>query len=238
MVVGARSTAFRITLQPNLPFLMRFTDYTIPADAQILDVHYYPEQYGGLVPIETHGVSPKRYSIPAEVSLYPMPRGDKPAKETQVNVEVIWAPDSGDAEVQQQLVNAFQAYAIEDYHQAILSANIAVESTLARILQIFLEQVAAKKKVEDFLTNSATYSYQLNIVLPALLSFTNAPLFPDTIRGLLNRLRDLRNDIVHRGTFDKPLTKNEVAECLCAALFGFHYLRLIRPVLLTKKQKE
>ena len=50
---------------------------------------------------------------------------------------------------------------------------------------------------------------------------------PDDIRGQLNRLRDFRNQIAHHGTTDSPLQKEDTAEVLCAALFGFRYIRLI-----------
>ena len=53
----------------------------------------------------------------------------------------------------------------------------------------------------------------------------------DNIRGLLNRLRKLRNKLVHEGIIEKQLEKNEVAEMMTAALFGFRYLELLEPEL-------
>ncbi len=118
------------------------------------------------------------------------------------------------------------------YQSTILPANVAVESTLSRLLTDFLENTVSKKRAEDFLTNAATYSHQLNVLLPALVKNTSVPLLPDEIRGKLNRLRELRHEMAHKGFIDQILTKDETAECLCAALFGFHYLNLIRPRLI------
>jgi len=77
------------------------------------------------------------------------------------------------------------------------------------------------------LESGATYSHQLNVVLPAFVSILKMPCLPDNIRGSLNRLRKLRNDMAHRGGLDIPIEKETAAEYLCAALFGFHYLKLI-----------
>lgn len=238
MAVGAHQTAFMIALRPNQPQLVRFTDYKIPADAQILRVSYhqaYPDAAGGLTPIEMHGSTPHRYTIPSEITLYPASAEGVNSRETSVNIATLWVPHTADNEAWRQLVNAFDAYGRHSYIECIVPANVAVESTISPLLNSYLERVASKDNVKRFLEDGATYSHQLNIVLPALLSFTEAPKLADNIRGLLNRLRDYRNDIAHRGSVRRPLDKDGAAECLCAALFGFQYLRLVRPILLSEE---
>ncbi len=49
----------------------------------------------------------------------------------------------------------------------------------------------------------------------------------DALRGRLNRLRDLRNQVAHNGVTKKPLVPHEAAEMICAALFGFQYLKIL-----------
>jgi len=44
-------------------------------------------------------------------------------------------------------------------------------------------------------------------------------------------LKGLRNDLAHHGKLEEPLNKRQVAEMLCAALFGFHYVRMARSML-------
>lgn len=60
-----------------------------------------------------------------------------------------------------------------------------------------------------------------------MVSAMGGPQLPGDLRGLLNRLRGLRNDIAHSGTFKNPITRAQAAECLCAAFFGVEYLRMI-----------
>jgi hypothetical protein len=99
----------------------------------------------------------------------------------------------------------------------------------------FFFQHASKEKVKPFLRD-ATYGHQLNVILPALLRSSTAPQLPIAIRGLLNRLRELRHQMAHEGRLEEDLDRNEAAELLCAALFGFRYVSLVRPFLLPGAQ--
>ena len=84
-----------------------------------------------------------------------------------------------------------------------------------------------KKRIDDFLNNGATYSHHLNVLLPSLIGFIKAPELPAHIRGELNHLRDLRNQMAHEGKPEKEITPDEMAKCLCGALFPFHYLNIV-----------
>jgi hypothetical protein len=86
------------------------------------------------------------------------------------------------------------------------------------------------------LLRDATYGHQLNVILPALLRSSTAPQLPIAIRGLLNRLRELRHQMAHEGRLEEDLDRYEAAELLCAALFGFRYVSLVRPFLLPGAQ--
>ena len=110
----------------------------------------------------------------------------------------------------------------------IVPANVAVESAMSRLLTSYLERFVSKKRVEEFLENAATYGHQLNVVLPVIASLTSLPLIPDHVRGALNKLRELRNDLAHSGAPKQQLDHATSAELLCGALFGFHYVRHVQ----------
>jgi hypothetical protein len=100
-------------------------------------------------------------------------------------------------------------------------------SSLNVFLFGYLGRYAAGESVKHFLDDAATYSHQLNVVLPLVAALGGAPRLPDHIRGLLNRLRRLRNQIVH-GKLKTPLSQAEIAELLCSALFAFRYVDLVQ----------
>jgi hypothetical protein len=56
--------------------------------------------------------------------------------------------------------------------------------------------------------------------------------FPDPIRGEINRLRKLRNELVHDGLGKDAVSKQLAGELLCATVFGFEYLRYAESSLL------
>jgi hypothetical protein len=229
--VGAQQLVIPLTLLPNTIVTINFHEYGIPSDAKILDIIYSisgPPSEGGLFPLEFYGNRPPRHNILNTITLYPMPLpGVQQQKETSVQVVATWVPHNADDESWQNLVDAFEAYSQNRFNACIISSNVAVESKLARLLTRYLHSIASKENIEDFLENGATYSHQINVVLPLILKGKNIPLLPDKIRGLLNRLRGLRNTLAHEGKLDKDLTKDETAELIVASFFGFQYLTLI-----------
>lgn len=79
---------------------------------------------------------------------------------------------------------------------------------------------------------SFTSSAALNVLLPILCKEAKLPLLPEAIRGRLNQLRRLRNDMVHEGVENTAVSQEIAGESLCASVFGLEYLRYIRPRLL------
>lgn len=230
--IGAQTLLFQLLLKNGQRTIYRFSDYGIPQDAKILYVNYTPSG-GGLFPLEVHGNVPTTRFLSNEVVLYPMPfAADKPPEDTEVNVMVSWVPRTASDESWQSLVDAFEAYAHARYSSMVVPANVAVESTLSRVLTGYLERFVSKKHIENFLENAATYGHQLNVLLPVIASLKSLPLLPDHIRGALNKLRDLRNDLAHAGTLKQPLDSHTAAEALCGALFGIYYVRYIEDQLL------
>jgi len=230
--VGAKNQLIRFELKAGQHKQMRFADEGIPEDARILDINYTP-QGDSVFPVEMHGNRPHRH-IPHLIDLYGIPIGvDLPDLPDPVSVmaSVIWLCHAKDDESRRSLIDAFHFYGFGKYQETIVPANVAVESRITVLLDSVLRVVASGERVKDFLSKGATYSHQLNVILPLLAKLTNLPGLDENIRGQLNRLRDARNDIAHRGKPDKILDKASAAEMLCAALFGFEYMEFVSPLL-------
>jgi len=150
----------------------------------------------------------------------PEPRAD----EGRANIFVTWVPTSPDDSAWTNLVTAFSHYVAATYEASLIPANVAVEARLFRFLEHNLSRAAANEAVERFLTRHATYSHQLNVLLPLVVGHLGAPQMKEDLRGRLNRLNSLRNDVAHRGRCAPPLTKDECAELVTASLFAFRYL--------------
>lgn len=233
--VGAKTTVFTLPLFPEKRTTYRFSENGIPLGAKILYVNYTPNGRGGnaLFPLEWHGNIPTRRFAADEVVIQPVPISpDEPGEETTLAIMVTWVSHSAADDSWQSLFDAFEAFISERYPSLIVPANVAVEFSLLMLLTRCLDPIVGKKRADDFLSNAATYSHQLNVVLPLLTELRSLPRLPMHIVGSLNRLRSLRNDLAHTGTTDAPLERKDAAQLLTAALFGFHYLRHLRTRLL------
>ena len=223
-LIGALVTRFNVEMKRNESIAIDFESFGIPTNSKILSIGYSPN--GGLIPLEVHGNAPRRHFNPHKIALFGMPFGD-PTDSTEVIVSANWIIDSFADNAWQNLIQAFEAYAIFKYSVAIIPANVAVESTLYNIMQTFLVRYSSKKRIEDFLDSRATYSHQLNILLPLVANTFSFPKLPDNIRGNLNRLRNLRNDLAHKGASEIPIAKADCANLLTAAVFGLGYLSIL-----------
>jgi hypothetical protein len=230
--VGARLTFTRVLLTLNRNLIVKFSDHGVPSDAKIFLVNYTPRG-GGLFPLEIHGNNPQRRIIPSEVRLFPMPMGEGPHGDTEVDILITWAPIDQLNYAWRSLVDAFEAYHAGLYEEAIVPANVAVESKLNPLLSQFLNRNSTSDNVRGFLIDGATYGRQLSVLLPALVGLIDAPGLPDNILSNLRRLNRLRNEIVHTGRLAGTTpTKDEMAKLICSALFGYRYLEIIEPLLL------
>ena len=211
---------------------MNFSDYGIPTDAKILYINYTTHEIDAF-PVELHGNTSTRHVIRNKITLYPVYNSQENAPDKiNVSVYITWVlHDENDAF--QNLVMALESYANNQFESSVIPANVSVEATLNRLLNNYLSSIIGKKRSEEFLENAATYSYQLNVILPLILHNTSLPKFSDEIRGKLNRLNKLRNQIAHNGVLDEETNKEEMAELLTAAIFGFRYLNFLNDKLLT-----
>ncbi len=224
-IIGAFNTSLMITMKPNEIFELNLEKIGIPKEAKILQINYTPNGEG-LFPIEIHGNTPVRHFIPNKILLFGRPLGE-PKQKTKIAVNINWVEIENN-ELWNNLIEAVEAFSISKFKSAIIPANVAVEAKLNQILNKYLlSKDLSAKKINSFLTNGATYSYQLNILLPLLVNFEKFPILPDIIRGKLNTLKNYRNKIAHKGTFEKPVNKKEIGELLCSVFFALAYLDLL-----------
>jgi hypothetical protein len=237
MQIGAKSKIFTLVLKPNKRTNYKLSDYGIPESAKVLYINYTPYTEGGngYFPIEMTGNIPTRKYSRSETVLWPVPIGEGNAEYTEVSVYVTWVEHSDLDESWGNLVSAFEHYSCEEYESCIVPANVAVESTLSIYLTSYLQNFAGKDRVKTFLEDGATYSHQLNVVLPILTKLNGVAELPSHIRSGLNKLRALRNQMAHNGKTDKPLTKEVASEVLCSSLFGFRYIQYIKGVMSDNK---
>jgi hypothetical protein len=229
-VIGAKTKIFSFKLRNGENKEIVFKDVGIPEDAQVVSINYTPQAASlGALPIELHGNTPYR-GLPREgVTVFGRSFPNSDLDETDINCAICWIrpPDADDGWL--HLLDAFVAYAAGNWKGVVIPANIAAESAISRAVfdAIAGMSVTSKEHLEDFLANGATYSHQLNIVLPVLVKLLGIPPLDAHIRGLLNRLRGLRNKLTHKGALPQPLDKNGAAELVVAATFGFHYARFV-----------
>lgn len=236
-LIGAQETLTMIKLYPDRTTQLKLAEMGIPEDAKVLDINYTSQDGGGLSALESHGNNPHRFKheIRHDILLHPAPfhYGD-PTGETTVSVCITWVPHTTNDEAWENLVSACRAFYSRQYQAAVIPANVAVEARLSRLLTAFLEPFVSKKRSESFFEVAATYSYQLNVLLPVFAALRGVAQLPDQMRGYLNTLRSYRNEIAHRGTTEKALEQAEMANCLCAALFAFHYLNAVESEILRR----
>jgi hypothetical protein len=138
-----------------------------------------------------------------------------------------WAHHDADDDGRRSLNQALVAIADGRLEEAIIPANVAVEVTLAAVLEQHFRAIGlSNTQLTPFLRDAASYSHQLNVLLPIVLWGTGVPPLAPHLVGILNRLRGLRNGIGHRGKSKQPLTRAVIGECVAGAVFGFHYARL------------
>jgi len=225
--LGALTMIFRTKLFWNSETRIDLHEHGVPKNAFILNMSF--ASYNGLFCFEMTGNSRRRRPRGAKVQLMGFKTytvRDNFATESIVDIHVTWVVSSEADFAWNNLVAAFDAYADDDYLEAIIPANVAIENRLHRLVYRDFEGTCSKDRIESFLKD-ATYSHQLNVLLPYILSLKALPPMDDKLRGHLNGLRKLRNEIAHNGYREKPLTRSECADYLAAVVFGFRYLDII-----------
>lgn len=229
-LVGAHVTEFTTEVRALQPQPVQLIDYGIDAGARILD-----RILTTFSPVGTHGLNlavelmqPWKDKRPMEggLLLAAVPVGAQPPDSVGVSVVLVWIESSSLGPSRENLLLALRALHLERLDEAIVPSNIAVEASLGPLFEGYFAANASRPNVRAFLTDSG-YGHQLNVVLPTIAITHHLPKLPDHIRGALNRLRGLRNDLVHRGLTRQGLGSGDVRELVCAAAFGMEYFRFL-----------
>ena len=224
--LGAKTTLFQTKFFRDAITHFNLYEEGLPPNALILEVNISPE---GMFCSETTTNSRRLTNKFKKGGLLQLHGYVNPGSESQINdakvgIFVTWVESSVDDAAWNNLVTAFDFYVNNDYESSLVPANVAVESRLFRLIERHLTATASKHRVKDFLETGATYSHQLNVLLPSIVHQLRATDMPGDLRGRLNRLRDLRNQVAHRGRCENKLSQDLCAELITAALFGFRYL--------------
>ena len=235
-LLGAKITGFSRPLKLNDTLHVDLSEVGIPKDATVLDISYLTTSPGGddagVFPVEVHGNRPlRRHSHVFDLYARPFKPGTNPNpnSETKLSIGVSWIRPSEDVEAWTHLAAALREFVFGSSLEAcIIPANVAVEMITSVVMTRFVRQFCSGEDTRGFLKDAATYSYQLKVLSPMLCDFYELRRLPDDIRAELNSLRNVRNDMAHRGVPKKPLVREEVGRLLAGALFGFHFARFMR----------
>jgi hypothetical protein len=228
-LLGASRTGFVKTIEDGKYHEIDLTSVGIPENATVLQVGYTP-QGGGVFPIEWHGNVPERRIVGTTLRLIGRAaQGHGPV--SPVSIWVLWVHQE-ESDGWPYLVNAFEAVVSRHFDRVIVPAQSAVEISTMPIVRELLEKHASVRHVKRFVDNDLTYGSVINVFLPFVAGQMGIMKLPDKIRGSLNKLRTLRNALIHSGTGVSNVTPRDALEALCAAVFGFEYAVYVRPQLL------
>ena len=225
--LGAQTTSFTFELGRNEIKEVDLSQYGVPDDATLLQVSFYPQRHDCCFPfVGQRQFSPQTLGRKVLVFAKPL---EGNAQDATIGASVTWVPSHDDSrESWIYLTEAFDAWASLKYWHVILPAYVGFEIALMRFVKTAMERKLSKASVADFVRDGLTSSAALNVILPLLCDSLEVKRLPDAIRGEINRLRKLRNDLVHDGLDKDAVSKQLASEMLCATVFGFEYLRYAR----------
>lgn len=233
--IGAQTTAFEFELAPEEYRVLDLKDVGVPQDARVLSVNHGVMSNGQTTPTLPlfAGESYSDIDMPAnQIAVYGKPTpnpglsaGSGPAT-TKISMNVLWLA-SEDLPAVYPLYSSIQSFHKKRYPEAIIAANSSVEQALYLVCDKSLKRYAGNDRRKDFLDNSCTYSSQLAIMLKLICDMNNLGAPSNDLIGRLQRLRALRNDAAHKGSFSKAVKASEVYELICRAIFATHLFRAI-----------
>jgi len=232
--LGAGQTNLVIPIESGKYHEVDLCKHGVPADAKILSRNY-TGQTGNITAVEWHGNAPPLRFPGTVLRLMGVPFGEGPLPQTgRVAIAIVWIRGD-DSDAWPYLTTAFEAAAAREYAPSLVFAQSAVEISMMPLIENRFRLHAPEKQVRGF-TN---YSRALDVVLPYLCGEAGLAQMPTAIHDALDKLRDRRNRIIHRGAKAAAITPADAIEGLCAAAFGFEYMRYVRPALLgTKNDKQ
>lgn len=229
-LLGCVGRTKKITLKPLETFDLDLSD--VIRDGELLFISYTPYGNCELHPIEVHTNIPEPHIRRKKILLYGRPLS-KDAKETEIDI-LYWysLSDIKDDIGMTLILDAFQRYYEKNYRYMVISASTAVEVAQTRFFtELLKSSEIGARKIESFLTQQATFSPQLKVLLPLLADKLKFPKMKTEIYdGLLN-LRDDRNDVVHEGIPENGWKEERIETELISALFAFKYYRMVSKII-------
>jgi hypothetical protein len=230
-LVGATTVFKDVDLPPDRAIQINCADLGVPPEAEILRLQYSPvvpgEQRGPL-PFEITGWEARIRTVPHVLWLYGATYGQALRESSTMKVAVTFTVHGPNEIPARSLAAAACQYSAGRYHALLVPANVAVEAAIYQVADIALRGFVGNGIRRGFLDGAVTYSHQLNVLVPLICHMTGAPALGDNLRGQLNRLRSLRNEMAHDGEPETQLSKKDAAQLLISAVFGFHYASLLR----------
>lgn len=126
------------------------------------------------------------------------PFTEVPADETTNRIRRFLS-DAGQVTPAQEFLSMARhaAFHTKNFKYAVLEAFISVETLVVDyLIRVKLQRGVSKSKLDDY-ASEITISYMLNVELPMLVDNITAK--ERQILGNVDRVRDIRNDIVHEG---------------------------------------
>jgi hypothetical protein len=228
--LGAATTRLKLSMETGRCFPVHLEEHGVSAGAKILSVVFTPHggSNGCVGALLWHGNMVPRRIIGTQLQVMAIPLGEGQSPRTgDVTISIIWIrKEESDGWI--YLLNAFEAWADQEYAPSIVFAQSAVEVSLMPLLTSRLNHYAEEKYVKGFTHGELSFANALNVVLPNLCGLLGIPRMPHTVLTALNRLREKRNKIIHKGTPAAKVTSDDMAEGLSAAALGFEYMRYIQ----------
>ena len=231
--LGAIKTSVVMQMESGKYYEIQLTDHGAPPDAKILGLNCTSQggENGSVIPLEWKGNNRSPRFVGTVLRMFAVPLGEGPVQRVgRVAISVVWIRGE-DSDAWPYLATAFEAAAAREFAPSMVFAQSAVEISMMPLIESKFSLHVPEKKVKRF-TN---YSRALNVILPYLCGEAGLPQMPVAVHDALESLRDRRNAVIHKGAKVAAVTPENAMEGLCAAAFGFEYVRYVRPILLEGK---
>jgi len=224
---GAKWKVCQAPLRASQSVTIDLTQFGVPRTAEVLQLNLTAQE-ADCAPVLLTGNDALKTRLGPVFHIHGIQHeAEEDRPNGKVNVSAIWFDAQNDDTAVKHLVEAATHFAARRYQSMVVPANVAVESSLSPVLAEWLSAFASRDHTQDFLTNAATYSRQLNVLVPIVAFMVDAPRMPDHLRGDLNSLRGLRNALAHTGTCDS-LDAKRAAQLLTSSIFGMRYTHMMR----------
>jgi hypothetical protein len=167
--------------------------------------------------------------VPHVLSLVGQEPANAALMPTVVSISVSWIATTDRSLPWRLLADAVVALERHQPTSVAIWACTAVEAAVYDLADRALASShIGKDRREPFLQDRATFSWQLNVLLPLIFDLTSVPPMSDELRKRLNTIRKTRNQLAHGNDVD---VTGDARMLLKSAVFGLHFLRFASALL-------